>query len=497
MKKSTMKKSIMKKTIMYMLICFFISNVVLAQQSNIGILPGKDIVINNKNYSTLVGNFEVLEDYKNQNSRKILLPIFIVKSSSSNPTEPIFWLDGGPGSSNILSEEKINSANPSKLLVNHDLVCIGYRGVDGSIILKSRNVNKALKGKNNQLLSEKSLNNVEEKIKAYQIQLQKEGVDMNNYTMLNVIEDIEAVRKLQGYKKINILSVSYGTRVALLYSYKYPAIINRSVMIGANPPGHFIWDPVKTENILSKYDSLYAKQNLVDYKGSIKDIMKKSFDKMPKRWSIYKLDADKIKIGTFTALFSKDMAGLVFEAYNRAANNDDYSYLYVMQKMVDKENSTTVFGEISSKGVSADFEQGRDYRKTLEGNNTILGGNISKLYWGVASAWKIKTIPEEYRNCRESSTETLVISGDLDNSTPADYAKDELMPYLKNGHQIILKNRSHSDIFIETMMTPNFLSDYFDSGTINKDDLSTADSVDFKPVMKFSKFQIFIMGLVM
>ena len=483
---------------MLLVIGLFTSTIVSAQEQNkLGILSSKDIVIDNKNYSTFRGDIEVPEDYKNLNSRKIQLPVFIVKSSNNNPTEPIFWLDGGPGASNILSENKIMSANPSKLLANHDLVCIGYRGVDGSTILKSKKINKALKGIHNQLLSEKSLNNIEEKIKEYQVQLQNEGIDINNYTMLDVIEDLEYVRKHQGYKKINLLSVSYGTRVALLYSYKYPEDTNRTVMIGANPPGHFIWNKEKTESILTKYDSLYKNQNAVDYKGSIKEIMKKSFDNMPKRWSVFKLDADKIKVGTFTSLFSKDMAGLVFEAYNRAANNNDYSYLYVMQKMVDMANSGTVFGEISSKGVNADFVEGTNYRKILNGDNTILGGNISKLYWGVSSAWQIRTIPEEYRKCRETSAETLIISGDLDVSTPSDNARDELMPYLKNGHQIILKNMSHSDIFIKTMMTPNFLSNYFDSGVINKDSITTPDSIDFKPVMKFSKSQIFIMGLIM
>lgn len=487
----------MKKSTIQLVIMLFMSIIGLAQQKNqLGISKGKDIVIDNKNYSTLTGNIEVSEDYKNINSRKIQIPIFIVKSSNTNPSEPIFWLDGGPGASNILSENKVISASPIKLLENHDLVCIGYRGVDGSTILKSKKVSKALKGKNNQLLSEKSLNNLEEKIKEYQLQLQKEGIDINKYTMLDVIEDIETVRKDLGYKKINILSVSYGTRVALLYSYKYPLSLNKTVMIGANPPGNFIWNPEKTESILTRYDSIYRNQNLVDYKGSIKEIMKKAFDNMPKRWSIYKLDADKIKVGTFTALFSKDMAGLVFEAYNRAANNGDYSYLFVMQKMVDMESSKTVFGEMSAKGVSADFEQGVDYRKSLEGSNTILGGNISKLYWGAASAWQMKIIPEEYRKCRESLSETLVISGDLDVSTPSDSAKEELMPFLKNGHQIILKNMSHSDIFIKTMMTPNFLSDYFDSGNINKEAISTPDTIDFKPSMKFSKSKIFMMGLV-
>lgn len=488
----------MRKSTMLLVIGLFTSIIVSAQEKKqIGIISSKDIVINNKNYSTFRGDIEVPEDYKNLNSRKIQLPVFIVKSSNNNPTEPIFWLDGGPGASNILSESKIISANPSKLLANHDLVCIGYRGVDGSTILKSKKVNKALKGIHNQLLSEQSLNNIEEKIKEYQAQLQEQNIDLNNYTVFDVIEDLEVVRKHQGYKKINVLSVSYGTRVALLYSYKYPEVINRTVMIGANPPGHFIWNPEKTESILTKYDSLYKNQNAVDYKGSIKEIMKKSFDNMPKRWSVFKLDIDKIKVGTFTSLFSKDMAGLVFEAYNRAANNNDYSYLYVMQKMVDMANSGTVFGEISSKGVNADFVEGTNYRKILNGDNTILGGNISKLYWGVSSAWQIRTIPEEYRKCRETSAETLIISGDLDVSTPSDNARDELIPYLKNGHQIILKNMSHSDIFIKTMMTPNFLSNYFDSGVINKDSITTPDSIDFKPVMKFSKSQIFIMGLIM
>ena len=487
----------MKKSTSILLLSFFVSIVLVAQEKNkIGITSSNDIVIDNKNYATLKGIIEVPEDYQNQNSRKIQLPIYIVKSSNKNPTEPIFWLDGGPGASNILSESKIISANPSKLLDNHDLVCIGYRGVDGSTILKSKKVNKALKGLHSKLLSDQSLNNIEEKIKEYQTQLQKKDIDINNYTILDVIEDLEMVRKQQGYKKINILSVSYGTRVALLYSYKYPEVLERTVMIGANPPGHFIWYPEKTEEILAKYDSLYKNQYIVDYKGSIKEIMKKSFDNMPNKWSVFKLDADKIKVGTFQALFSKDMAGIVFEAYNRAVNNKDYSYLFLLQKMVDMENSGTVFGEMSSKGVSADFKQEIDYRKTLDGNNTILGGNISKLYWGVANAWQMKLIPEEYRKCRETLAETLVISGDLDISTPSDYARNELMPHLKNGHIIILKNMSHSDIFIKTMMTPDFLSDYFDKGSINNESLNTPDSVDFKPTMKFSKSQIFIMGLI-
>lgn len=458
---------------------------------------GKDIVINNQNYRTLEGFINVPENRENPNQRRLQLPVFIVKSPGKTPAAPVFWFDGGPGYSNILKAKKIASFVSSKLLENHDLVCIGYRGVDGSVILKSKKVSKAMKGIHHKMLSDESLNNVETKFKEYQIQLQKVGIDINNYTMPDVIEDFEYARKYLGYREINILSVSYGTRLALLYSYKYPEVIKRTIMIGANPPGHFIWFPDKTEQIIDLYDSLYKTQNNAGYKGSIKAAMKKAFEKMPRRWSLFKLDADKIKAGTFVALFTKNMAGLVFESYFRAANKGDYSYLYLIQKIVDMNLGSPVIGDMTAKAISADYEQGVDYRKTLKGDNTVLGGNVSILYWGIASALTIKIIPDEYRKPGISSTETLVISGNLDLSTPADYARDELMPSLKNGRQIILSNMSHTDIFNKAMKSPGFLSSYFDEGIVDENAIIKTDSIDFKPQKKFGKAKIFLMGVIM
>ena len=365
------------------------------------IKKGKDIIIKNQSYTTLEGFIDVPENWQTPNQQRLQLPFFIVKSNSKTPAEPIFWFNGGPGSTNIRPTKKFESATPSKLLENHDFVCVGYRGVDGSTILKSKKINKAMKGLNHKMLSDESLNNVEVKIEEYQRRLQQEGIDINNYTILDVIEDFEYARKFLGYNNINTLSVSYGTRVALLYSYKYPEVIKRTVMIGANPPGHFVWFPEKTEQILDMYDSIYKSQTTINYKESLKETMKKAFEKMPKRWSLFKLDADKIKAGTFAALYTKDMAGLVFDGYSKAVNKGDYSLLYIMQKFVDiGTKGVGAIGEMSAKGFSADYREEVDYRKFLKGDNTILGGNASLQYWGIASAFKMKMIPEEYRKPR-------------------------------------------------------------------------------------------------
>jgi pimeloyl-ACP methyl ester carboxylesterase len=54
---------------------------------------------------------------------------------------------------------------------------------------------------------------------------------------------MEAARQALGYKKIDILSESYGTRLAYLYGVKYPGSIRRMAIIGANPPGAWSGTP--------------------------------------------------------------------------------------------------------------------------------------------------------------------------------------------------------------------------------------------------------------
>jgi hypothetical protein len=39
----------------------------------------------------------------------------------------------------------------------------------------------------------------------------------------------------------------------MIYSWRYPESIHRSVMIGVNPPGHFVWDPETTDEQIQHY----------------------------------------------------------------------------------------------------------------------------------------------------------------------------------------------------------------------------------------------------
>lgn len=460
-----------------------------------GIKAGKPLVINQLSYSTLEGFIDVPEDYKNPSSRRIQLPFFVVKSPAQKPAEPILWLDGGPGGSNIISEKKIASTNNTTLLATHDFVCVGYRGVDGSTVLKSKKVNKAMKGLHHQMLSPESLKNIENRIKEYTDELKNEGININNYTIPNVVEDIESVRKLLGYKKINLLSVSYGTRVALLYSYMYPENLNRTIMIGACPPGYFLAKSYQAENVINLYDGVYQSQS--NSKNSIREAMQKSFKNLPKRWSIYKLDVNKIKAGTASALYSKGFALLAFNAYFDAANKGDYSGLFLLQKVQDM-SSKAIIGDVFAKTVSADMSASTN--STLperSQDSTILGNNIFTIYQFVSNVWRIESIPKEYTTCKPTDKETLIISGNLDFRTPPSIVDKELMPFLKNGKHIILENMSHTDILSNTMKSQIFLQQYFDEGIVNNELIQKAEPIKFDSKNRLGKAKIFVLGIIM
>jgi hypothetical protein len=48
---------------------------------------------------------------------------------------------------------------------------------------------------------------------------------------------------------------------------------------------------------------------------------------------------------------------------------------------------------------------------------------MSLLLWGTIEAWNKPLIPAEFRKPQLSQTETFIVSGNLDTSTPADFAE--------------------------------------------------------------------------
>lgn len=425
-------------------------------------------------------NILVKSDRKDPASMDIILPIHIIHTKSNNPKEPVFWFAGGPGISNMTYKP------PKRLLENHDFVLVGYRGADGSVKLNSREIKKAVKGMNNSLLSDESIKNLQNATSEYIHNLKEKNIDLNNFTIIDVIDDFEEIRKKLGYEKINLLSASYGTRCALLYGYKYPQSINKSVMVGVNPPGHFVWWPKKTEQIISKYDALFDSTNTNNL--TINESIALAFKNMPKKWTVFTLDPEKIKATSFVLLYRKQSAVMVFDSYWKAAEKGDYSGLYLMQLAYDYlVPKMFTWGDLFNKGASADFDKSLNYAELLEPDSFKIGAPLSTLIWCGGLFWDNVLINDEYRNVQYSEIHTLMIGGNLDISTPPEYATDKLLSEMPNAKQVILKEMSHVDdiMGLQKDAFDRLISTYFLSGEIDTT-LYKYDPLSFKMPVSFN-----------
>lgn len=134
---------------------------------------------------------------------------------------------------------------------DHDVVLVGYRGVDGSVRLDCPEVESAL-GHSTDFLSEDSFEAYADAIRECAKRLTEDGVDLASYGLVQQIDDMEAARVALGYERIDLLSESAGTRTAVVSSRRYPESIYRSAMVGVNPPGNYLWNPQGTDEQIGR-----------------------------------------------------------------------------------------------------------------------------------------------------------------------------------------------------------------------------------------------------
>jgi hypothetical protein len=154
------------------------------------VTESKPFVIGTERYQADFGTITVPENRSTPTSRPISVPFLRIHSQSKNPAEPVFGLTGGPGQSNI----KWDWGKASTFLSERDFVVVGYRGVDGSVVLDCPEVTEAFKA-GSDVLGKESMVAIGRAWNASAERLKAQGVDLNGYTMLECIGDIESVRR--------------------------------------------------------------------------------------------------------------------------------------------------------------------------------------------------------------------------------------------------------------------------------------------------------------
>jgi len=167
------------------------------------------------------GFLSVPEDRSQPKGHTIRLAVAIFKTPSSHPApDPVLFLSGGPGVALLETlGPALNAGNLAYLLGNRDLILLDQRGTG---------------------YSQPSLRCLDsENFRACHDRLVKSGINLNAFTTLEDAADVHDLIQALGYQQVNLIGVSYGTRLALTVMRLYPADL-RSVVLDSVLPQQVI-----------------------------------------------------------------------------------------------------------------------------------------------------------------------------------------------------------------------------------------------------------------
>ena len=452
-------------------------------------------------YAADCGALVVRENRHDPNSRLIALPVTRIRAHSAHPGAAIFRLQGGPGITNMEFPEA------SRFSANHDVVLVGYRGVDGSTRLDCPEVSSS-REHSRDLLGERSFRADAAAYRSCADRLRGNGVDLRGYSIPERVDDLELARHDLGYQRIDLVSESAGTRTAMIYAWRYPRSIHRSVMIGVNPPGNFLWDAKTTGEQIRRYASLCAQDT--SCRNRTPDLaasLGSAFAHVPGHWLFLPIKKGDAKAAAFFGLINETSDGggpiaspLTIDTLLSADKGDASGawFLSLMAQLVFPH--AQVWGDVAAIARS-DATYAKDFFASGADRGSLIGAPGTDLIWAggrILDAWPANPDENEYTHVQDSNVETLLIGGNLDFATPPQNATRELLPHLANGHQVVLTNLGHADDFwaYQAAASTRLLDTYLDTGKVDTS-LYTRNEIDFSPSFSHGAIAEIILGVLL
>ncbi len=366
------------------------------------------------NYGTLVAN-EVVSDPK---SPLISLPVIHIPATGSIANQlPVYLLYGGPGESNLRTELLI-----PELMHHHDIIIVGYRGADGSVILD---------GAPDSCLFCKVSDTQQAFNKVIKQCLEAVGSVTQNpcgYTTGALATDIVAVMQSMQHDSIAILAYSYGTMVAQMLVSQHPDRVKQMVLLGARPLSKPVFEPF---TMAEQYPKMYA-----HYTGQPYSIERDS-TMISHLCTKYNLPPALYHLFAFSSLYSDNAAREFFGCMAakgplpciKQKYDNFYHYFpgkVLLADMVLKKHDLAV-----------------NYDTTSNNNyfNSMVN-SLNRWYFPFQSA---DTLPLKVPVFKGN---VLIINGEYDVAAPPVLIEKELLPHWPQANLQVLPKTTHLDYFL-------------------------------------------------
>ena len=171
-------------------------------------------------------SLDVPEDRAAPEGRRISLSIaWVAPEAGEAQADPVFLLAGGPGQSARESYPSLERAF-ADIARHRNVILLDQRGTGGSNRLACESEDEAA--------FDDSIEALARQARAC-LDALSQHADVRHYTTTDAVADLDAVRQAIGAATINLVGISYGTRVAQQYAKAHPAAVRSMVLDGVVP----------------------------------------------------------------------------------------------------------------------------------------------------------------------------------------------------------------------------------------------------------------------
>jgi len=374
--------------------------------------------------------------------REIELNVVRIFSTSDAPkTDPVVYLEGGPGAGSVANAERLYDAFAS-FAPDRDFIFFDQRGTGSS-----------LPG-----LYCADLGDLEEALDSCFSELSQES-DLNQYNTINNATDTDLIREAFGYEEWNLLGISYGTRLALTAMRDHPGGI-RSVILDSVVPleGDLLGEVgISAYRSLEKVFAACASQEdcAAKYPDPLEQLttLVTTLNADPVDVSIedadgndtgesFVLDGDLFAFMVFNLLYSPQAIVLIPLLIDRVSGGE-YSLLSSLAPSA--LGPSIAFGMHLSFHCSEElpFSSQEQYEQFDSEVPEAIRAPLSGMeYWDYCDHWPVDAAPASEGEPVVSDVRTLILSGSFDPITPPHFA-ETAYESLTNAEYFELEGESH------------------------------------------------------
>lgn len=398
--------------------------------------------------------FPVPENRADPQSRTIDLSLAIVKSQSAVPARDLVtYLAGGPGQSAIQTYPEMAPAF-APLLKHHDVLLLDQRGTGDSHPLKCPALETKLKGQDDAIPS------VEQRTQWLAQCAQEVGktADPRYYTTSDAVADLEAVRQALGAPTLDLVGVSYGTRMAQQYAEAHPDAVRSIVLDGVVPNSLVLGETFatalqhslqlqaaacdKTPACHKAFGDWYATLHQLYARLKAEPVRQVAFqDPFTYKPVTKALSADTLAGVVRLFSYSAVTQALLPLAVNEAAHGN-YAPLMGQAKLITGDLSESIEGGMQMSVICT--EDASLLQPRPQDAGLLLGDAIVEAFIAECKVWPHNPMPANFHAPFKSSIPTLLISGERDPVTPPAYA-DEVLKGLTDARALTVKGMGHAE----------------------------------------------------